>query len=145
MNWQDNLVQTREGIRDLLSLTKRIAVLGMERDEKSDRPAYYVPKYMQGAGFEIIPVPVKYPGLEQVAGAKAYSTLAEIPGDVDLVNVFRRSGDIAPHVDDIIAKQPRAVWFQLGIRNDQAAEKLARAGIKVVQDACLMVEHRRLR
>lgn len=145
MNWQDNLVRTREGIRDLLANTKRIAVLGMERDDKPDRPAYYVPKYMQGAGFEIVPVPVKYPGLQQVAGAKAYSTLAEIPGEIDMVNVFRRSPDIPPHVDDILSKRPRSVWFQLGIRNDEAAETLARAGIKVVQDLCLMVEHRRLR
>jgi uncharacterized protein len=145
MNWQDNLIQTRDGIRELLSQTKRIAVLGMEQDEKPDRPAYYVPKYMQGAGFEIIPVPVKYPGLERAAGAKAYATIAEIPGDVDLVNVFRRSSDIPPHVDDILAKKPGAVWFQLGIRNDEVAETLARAGIKVVQDRCLMVEHRRLR
>ena len=143
MNWQDNLVRTREGIRDLLNQTKRIAVLGMERDDKPDRPAYYVPKYLQSAGFEIIPVPVKYPGLARVAGVDAYATVSAIPGDIDMVNVFRRPSDIPPHMDDILAKKPRSVWFQLGIRNDQAAETLARAGIKVVQDLCLMVEHRR--
>jgi uncharacterized protein len=145
MNWQDNLIRTRDGIRDLLAQTKRIAVLGMERDEKPDRPAYYVPKYMQGAGFEIIPVPVKYPGLEHAAGAKAYATLSDIPGDIDMVNVFRRAPDIPAHIDDILTKNPRSVWFQLGIRNDTVAEALARAGIKVVQDLCLMVEHRRIR
>lgn len=142
MDWKENLIDSREQIRALLSRTKRIAVLGMEKDQNQDRPAYYVPKYMMSAGYEIIPVPVKYPGLQQVAGLQAYGSVAEVPGEVDLVNVFRRPMDIPKHVDDIIAKKPKAVWFQLGIRNDDAAEKLARAGIQVVQDRCLMVDHR---
>ena len=122
--------------------TRRIAVLGMEKDQNRDRPAYYVPKYLIDVGFEVIPVPVKYPDLEQVAGRKAYHSVSEVPGDIDLVNVFRRPSDIPKHVDDILAKMPKAVWFQLGIRNDEAAEKFARAGIEVVQDRCLMVDHR---
>ena len=142
MEWKENLIDSREQIRSLLMRTRRIAVLGMERDEKRDRPAYYVPKYMIDAGFEVIPIPVKYPGLEQVAGRKAYHSVSEVPGDIDLVNVFRRPADIPEHVDDILAKMPKAVWFQLGIRNDQAAERFARAGIQVVQDRCLMVDHR---
>jgi predicted CoA-binding protein len=77
-------------------------------------------------------------------GKKVYRKLTEIPGDIDMVNVFRRPKDIPQHVDDIIAKKPKSVWFQLGIRNDDAAEKLARAGIDVVQDHCLMVELRRV-
>ncbi len=77
-------------------------------------------------------------------GQKVYRTVDGIPGDVDMVNVFRRPGDIPPHVDDIIAKKPKSVWFQLGIRNDAAAERLARAGIDVVQDRCLLVELQRL-
>lgn len=143
MDWKQNLIETRQGIRDLLAGTKRIAVLGMERDEKSDRPAYYVPQYMMGAGFEIVPVPVKYPGLQRVAGLQAYGAVSDIPGEVDMVNVFRKPNDIPAHVADILAKKPKSVWFQLGIRNDAAAEQIARAGIKVVQDLCLMVEHRR--
>ena len=142
MEWKENLIDSREQIRSLLMRTRRIAVLGMERDEKRDRPAYYVPKYMIDAGFEVIPIPVKYPGLEQVAGRKAYQSVSEVPGDIDLVNVFRRPADIPEHVDDILAKMPKAVWFQLGIRNDEAAERFARAGIQVVQDRCLMVDHR---
>jgi predicted CoA-binding protein len=145
MDWKENLIESREQIRALLSRTKRIAVLGMEKDQNQDRPAYYVPKYMMSAGFEIIPIPVKYPGLQQVAGLKAYDTIAEVPGDIDLVNVFRRSSDIPKHLDDILAKKPKAVWFQLGIRNDDAAEQLARAGIQVVQDRGLMVDHRTTR
>jgi predicted CoA-binding protein len=143
MDWQQNLIDTRQGILQLLAGTKRIAVLGMERDEKHDRPAYYVPQYMMGAGFEIVPVPVKYPGLERVAGLQAYGSVSEVPGEIDMVNVFRRPNDIPAHVADILAKKPKSVWFQLGIRNDAAAEQFARAGIQVVQDLCLMVEHRR--
>ncbi len=77
-------------------------------------------------------------------GEKTYRTLASIPDPVDMVNVFRKPEDIPPHLDDIIAAKPQSVWFQLGIRNNEAAEKLARAGIDVVQDRCLMVELRRL-
>ena len=99
---------------------------------------------MQDAGYEIIPVPVYFPDVTEILGKKVYRTLADIPHEVDMVNVFRRSQDIPPHVDDIIAKRPKSVWFQLGIVNDDAAERLAEVGIKVVQDKCLMVEHRYL-
>ncbi len=145
MDWKENLIETPQQIRELLAGTKRIAVLGMERDEKPDRPAYYVPMYMKKAGFEIVPVPVKYPGLAESAGLQAYDTVSAVPGSIDMVNVFRRPNDIPAHVEDILAKMPKSVWFQLGIRNDEAAERLAQAGIKVVQDRCLMVEHRRMR
>ena len=77
-------------------------------------------------------------------GQKVYRKLVDIPGEIDMVNVFRRPNDIPPHVDDIIAKKPKSVWFQLGIRNDEAAEQLARAGIDVVQDHCLLVELQRI-
>jgi hypothetical protein len=99
---------------------------------------------MQNAGFKIIPVPVYYPEVTEILGETVHRTLAEIPGDVDMVNVFRRPQDIPPHVDDIIAKIPKSVWMQLGIYHDEVARQLAEAGIKVVQDRCLMVDHRRL-
>jgi len=138
--WRRHLIEDGEGISRLLERTKRIAVLGIKIDP--DQPAYYVPEYAQRSGFDIVPVPVYYPDATEILGEKVYRTVAEIPGDVDMVNVFRRSRDVAPHVDDIIAKQPKSVWLQLGIRNDAAAERLARAGIDVVQDKCLMVEMR---
>jgi uncharacterized protein len=94
------------------------------------------------AGFEVIPVPVYYPEVIEILGERVYRRLTEIPGNIDLVDVFRRSQDIESHVEEILAKMPTAVWFQSGIRNDAAAETLAKAGIKVVQDRCLMVEHR---
>ncbi len=143
-NWRDNLIDGSAEIRQLLSQTKTIAVLGIKTEAQSGQPAFYVPKYMQNAGFKIIPVPVYYPEVTEILGEPVHRTLAEIPGDVDMVNVFRRPQDIPPHVADIIAKQPKSVWLQLGIYHDEVAKQLAEAGIKVVQDRCLMVDHRRL-
>ena len=142
MNWQDNLIDSDDQLRELLAETKRIAVLGIKIE--SYQPAYYVPQYLAAAGLEIIPVPVYYPEVTEILGQKVYRKLSDIPGEIDLVDVFRRSQDINQHVDDILAKKPKAVWFQSGIRNDEVAAQFARAGIKVVQDRCLMVDHRRL-
>jgi len=144
MNWQENIIETDEEIRNLLADTKRIAVLGIKTEAQSFQPAFYVPQYMASAGFEIVPVPVYYPEVSEILGRKVYRSLAEIPEDIDLVNIFRRSDDVAKHTEDILAKKPKAVWLQSGIRNDAVAETLAREGIKVVQDLCLMVEHRAL-
>ena len=134
MNWQENLLSTAEQIRDLILQTQRIAVLGIKTDAQADQPSVYVPMYMQKAGFEIVPVPVYYPDTTEILGEKVYRKLADIPGPIDMVDVFRRPSDINQHIDDILAKKPRAVWFQSGIRNDAAAETFAKAGIKVVQD-----------
>jgi predicted CoA-binding protein len=134
MNWQENLLSTAEQIRDLILQTQRIAVLGIKTDAQADQPSVYVPMYMQKAGFEIVPVPVYYPDTTEILGEKVYRKLADIPGQIDMVDVFRRPSDINQHIDDILAKKPRAVWFQSGIRNDAAAETFAKAGIKVVQD-----------
>jgi predicted CoA-binding protein len=138
-DWQRHFIEDTQGIRRVLSDTRRIAVLGI-KVEASAAPAFYVPEYAQEAGFEIVPVPVYYPEATEILGEKVYRKVADIPGDIDMVNVFRRPHDIPAHVDDIIAKRPKSVWFQLGIRNDAAAEHLARAGIDVIQDRCLMVE-----
>jgi uncharacterized protein len=134
MTWQDNLLTTTDEIRDLINNTKRIAVLGIKTDAQADQPSVYVPLYMQRAGFEIIPVPVYYPDATVILGEKVYRKLTDIPGAIDMVDVFRRPPDIAGHVEDILAKKPKSVWFQSGIRNDNAAEIFAKAGIKVVQD-----------
>jgi predicted CoA-binding protein len=141
-NWRDHLIETPAQIKTLLENTHRIAVLGMKPDP--DQPAYYVPDHAEHAGYDIVPVPVYYPDLTEMMGKKVYRRLTDIPGGIDMVNVFRRPKDIPPHIDDIIAKRPKSVWFQLGIRNDDAAEKLARAGIDVVQDHCLLVELKRI-
>jgi uncharacterized protein len=142
MDWKENLVESPAQIRQLIMQTHRIAVLGIKTEAQVGQPSVYVPQYMLRAGFEIIPVPVYYPEVTEILGAPVYRRLVDIPVDVDLVDVFRRPQDIDGHVDDILAKKPKAVWFQSGIRNDRAAERFARAGIQVVQDRCLMVEHR---
>jgi len=144
VNWRDNILTDSDQIRDLLSQTKTIAVLGIKTESQFDQPAFYVPKYMQNAGFKIIPVPVYYPEVTEILGEKVFRRLSDIPDDVDMVNVFRRPRDIPPHVDDLLAKQPKSVWMQLGISHQAVAEQLAQAGIRVVQDRCLMVDHRRL-
>ena len=144
-DWRSRLLESGDQIRDLLHRVKRVAVIGIKTEAQSFQPAYYVPEYVQSAGYEIIPVPVYYPDVTTILGERVFRRVADIPGDVDLVNVFRRSADVPPHVDDILAKKPKAVWLQSGIRNDEAAERLARAGIDVVQDRCLMVEVRRIR
>ncbi len=139
-----NILTTDDEIREMLQQTKTIAVLGIKPETHASQPAFYVPKYMADAGYEIIPVPVYYPDVTEILGKAVYRDLNKIPGEIDLLNVFRRSEDIRKHTLEILEKKPKAVWFQLGIRNDDVAERLAEAGIKVVQDLCLMVEHRAL-
>ncbi|MBK7393951.1 MAG: CoA-binding protein [Chloracidobacterium sp.] len=131
-------------IKELLEHTKTIAVLGIKPESHADQPAFYVPKYLADAGYDIIPVPVYYPEVTEILGKPVYRDLTQIPGEIDLINVFRRSEDVPKHTEEILAKKPKAVWFQLGIRNDGVAKEFAEAGIKVVQDACLLVVHRLL-
>lgn len=140
----ENILEDRDAIQDLIRRTRRIAVLGIKTERQANQPAFNVPAYLADAGFDIVPVPVYYPDVTEILGRPVYRRLADIPGAIDLVDVFRRPHDIPPHLPDLLEKRPIAVWFQLGIRNDAAAEELATAGILVVQDHCLMVEHRRL-
>jgi len=143
-DWHNRIMESTDEIRALLRGTRRIAVLGIKPESRRDQPAHFVAAYTQDAGFEIIPVPVYYPDVTEILGQRVYRRLVDVPGEVHIVNVFRRPEHVPPHVDDIIAKRPRAVWMQLGIRNDAAAERLARAGIDVVQDRCLKVELMRM-
>lgn len=142
-NWKKNIIEDDDAIASLLRGVRRVAVLGIKPESESGKPAHYVPAYLKRAGLEVVPVPVYYPEVEEILGERVYRRVSDIPGPIDLVDVFRRPGDIPPHLPDLLEKRPRAVWFQSGIRNDEAAEALARAGILVVQDRCLMVEHRR--
>jgi len=143
VDYRHNLIEDESGIRELLSRIHRVAVLGIKTEAQSGQPAFYVPQYLLSVGLEVIPVPVYYPEVKEILGKKVFRKVADIPGKLDLVNVFRKPKDIDAHVDDIVSKAPGAVWFQLGIRNDAAAERLARAGIQVVQNRCLMVDHQR--
>ena len=142
-DWRRNILEDDARIGELLRSVSRVAVLGIKTEAQADQPAFYVAKYLHDQGVEVIPVPVYYPEAKAILGEPVFRKVADVPGPVDIVDVFRRPADVPAHVEDILAKKPRAVWLQLGIRNDQAAQALARAGILVVQDRCLMVEHRR--
>lgn len=144
-DWRRNLVEDFAGMSEVLRDARRVAVLGIKTEEQGGQPAFYVPEYMQRAGYELIPVPVYYPEVTEILGEKVYRRLADVPGPLDLVIVFRRSRDVPAHLPDLLAAAPKAVWMQAGIRNDEAARQLAEAGIRVVQDRCAMVEHRRMR
>ncbi len=141
--WRRHLLTAPASIHAAVGRLKTIAVVGIKPAE-TDAPAYYVPEYAQRSGYKIIPVPVYYPEMTSELGEPAYRSLRDIPGSVDIVQLFRRPADIPPHLDDILAIKPKMVWMQLGIRHPQVAETLARAGIDVVQDHCLLVELRRM-
>ena len=136
------IIDDAQSIDRLLRATKRIAVLGIKTEQQSFQPAFYVPKFLVDHGYDVVPVPVYYPDVTEILGAKVYRKLVDVPGDIDMVDVFRRSQDLAPHLDDILAKKPKSVWLQQGISDDAFAEKLSANGITVVQDRCLMVEIR---
>ena len=142
-DWRKNLLEDETSIAELVRSLRRVAVLGIKTEAQSDQPAFYVPEYLVQAGVEIVPVPVYYPEAKTILGKPVVRRVADVPPPIDLVDVFRRAKDLAPHLDDLLAAKPKAVWLQLGIRDDAFAESLARAGIRVVQDRCLMVDHRR--
>jgi len=138
------ILDESDEILDVLRRAKRVAVIGIKPESHAAAPAFYVPRYLQRVGYEVIPVPVYYPEVTEILGEPVYRSLQDVPGPIDLVVLFRRSPDVAQHVDEILAAKPGAVWMQLGIRNDEAAVQFAEAGIDVVQDRCTMVEHRML-
>ena len=142
-DFQRHLLTSPPAIHAALKAMKTIAVLGIKPAE-TDAPAFYVPEYTQRAGYRIVPVPVYYPNMVKELGETAYQSLRDIPFPVDVVQIFRRPPDIPQHLDDILAVHPKLVWLQLGIRNEEVAEALARAGIDVVQDRCMLVELRQM-
>jgi len=130
-----------DDLRAFLASARRIAVLGAHPDPT--KPAHYVPDYLHERGYRVIPANPVYVG-QVLWGEPVRASLADIHDRVDIVDVFRRSEQVADHTDEIVALRPALVWLQSGIRNDAVARSLEAAGIAVVQDRCLMVEHRRL-
>ena len=130
-----------ERMRSLLEAVRTIAVVGIKAGETDD--AHRVPRYMQAQGYRILPVS---PKLETVLGEQVWPSLAALPETPELVNLFRAPAHVPAHVDEILALDPlpRAVWMQLGITSPPSRERLEAAGIEVVEDRCLLVEHRRL-
>jgi predicted CoA-binding protein len=126
-------------VRDILEKSKVIAVVGLS--PKPERDSHEVAKYLQDQGYRIVPV---NPRADTILGEKSYPDLASIPEEVDVVDIFRRSDDVPPVVDQAIAIGAKAVWMQLGIVNEGAAAKAREAGLGVVMDRCMLVEHRNL-
>jgi uncharacterized protein len=126
-----------ETMQKIMRETQTIAVVGLS--SRKTRAGYYVPAYLQQNGYRIIPV---NPNLTEALGEKAYPHLSDIPESVDLVLIFQRSENVPPFVDEAIQIGAKAIWMQLGIANPSAAAKAQAAGLDVVQNACMMVEHR---
>jgi predicted CoA-binding protein len=139
------LIQDHRQIDRLLSGIRRIAVLGIKPETHAAQPAHMIPAYLHRVGYEVIPVPVYYPEVTHILGKPVLRAVADVKGRVDVLNVFRKPSDLPSHLPDILKARPRTVWLQTGIRDDAFAESLLRGGIDVVQDQCLMVEHRRWR
>ena len=134
-------IESDEELRDLLTRVRSIAVVGIKDGPEDD--AFRVPAYLQRCGYRIVPVS---PKLREVLGERVFASLRDVDAAVDLVDLFRAPQHVPGHVDEILAMspRPRAVWMQLGISHDESARRLEEAGIAVVQDRCLLVEHRRL-
>ncbi|HEV8586822.1 MAG TPA: CoA-binding protein [Methylomirabilota bacterium] len=143
MDWRDNLVGDDAGLLRVLEEARTIAVLGAKGEPAE--PAYYVPAYLKARGYRVLPVNPTRMG-ERILGEPVVATLADLREPADVVEIFRRPQFLPGHATEIVRlpRRPAVVWFQLGIRDDGAAETLARAGIRVVQDRCMMPEHRRL-
>lgn len=143
-DWQDLLITDLADVRDILTESRRVVVLGIKPESRAGQPSHDVPRYLQVHGYEMIPAPTYYPEITEILGQPVVRDLTTIEAPVDVVDVFRRAEDIDAHVEDLLALRPKVVWFQLGIRNDAAAERLARAGIRVVQDRCMLADHKAL-
>lgn len=142
--WRKHLLESDEQIAQLLTKPGRVAVLGIKTEAQRGQPAFSVAEALQSEGWDVVPVPTYYPDVTQILGKPVFRKVDAVPGPIDIVDVFRRPQDVAAHLPELLAAKPRAVWLQLGIRHDATAEALARAGIDVVQDRCLIVEWRRL-
>lgn len=143
MSWHDFLVEGDNNIRDILHTIRKIAVIGIKDESRREAAAHSVPAYLRSKGYEIYGVS---PKCESVFGQKCYKTIADLPEPVDAVLVFRATGNVPAHAEEVLALdwKPKVFWMQSGISNMEAAHKLAAAGIKVVQDHCMYREHLRL-
>ena len=134
-------MESDEKLRALFTAAKTVAVVGIKDRENED--AFRIPQYLQRAGFRIVPV---NPKLASVLGERCVASLAQVEGPIDIVNLFRASEHVPGHVDEILRMDPlpKVVWMQLGIHHGPSAQRLREAGIDVVQDRCIMVDHKRI-
>jgi len=133
------IVDDIAGLRRILAETRTIAVVGLSANWY--RPSHFAAKYMQDHGYRIVPV---NPAYAEVLGQRCYPSIAAIPGPVDLVDCFRKPGEIVPIAHEAVAKGAKVLWMQLGIRNDEAARIASDAGLDVVMDRCVKIEHARI-
>lgn len=142
-DWTDRILEDDDALRRVLSEARRIAVIGIKDESRSFEPAHYIARYLQDAGYAVDGV---NPGVSETLGIEVVDRIDQLEGAIDIVDIFRRSDAIPDHAREILSMPvpPKVVWLQLGIRNDEAARSLAEAGIQVVQDRCILVEHRRL-
>ena len=124
--------------RDVLALGKRVAMVGLSGN--TSRPSHFVAIYLKSRGYEVIPV---NPKEKEILGQKSYASLKEIPDKIDIVDIFRDPAAVPPIVEEAIAIGAKAVWMQLGIVNQQAADRAKAAGLEVVMDRCMKIEHAR--
>ena len=133
------IVDDIAGLRRILAQTRTIAVVGLS--DNWYRPSHFAAKYMQDHGYRIVPV---NPAYTEVLGERCYPSLAAIPGPVDMVDCFRKPGEIVALAHAAVAKGAKVLWMQLGIRNDEAAQIATAAGLDVVMDRCVKIEHARI-
>ncbi len=134
----DGAAPSADPILDILARYKTIAVVGLSSNPA--RPSYGVTEYMQSAGYRIVPV---NPNEREVLGEQSYASLEDVPQKIEIVDIFRRPEEVAPVVDAAIRAGAKVVWMQLGIANEAAAKKAQAAGLTVVMDACILVEHQK--
>ena len=127
------------GLRRILAESRVIAIVGLSASWH--RPSYFAAKYMQEHGYRVIPV---NPNCESILGETCYASIAAIPGRVDIVDCFRKSGEIPALAREAVAKGAKVLWMQLGIRSDEAAKIAGAGGLAVVQNRCVKIEHARI-
>jgi predicted CoA-binding protein len=141
MDWHDFLVDTDESIRQILKTSRTIAVVGIKDESHAHEAAHSVPAYLKSRGYKIIPI---NPNYKSVFGIPTLKSLSEVDEPVDMVILFRAPANVPMHVDDTVRLKPKVLWMQTGIRNQDSAHRLAKHGIKVVQDHCVYMDHLRL-
>lgn len=141
MDWHAYLVDSDESIREILKTSRTIAVVGIKDETHAHEAAHSVPAFLYSHGYKIIPVNPYY---KSVFGIPTLASLNEIREPVDIVMVFRAPANVIPHAEEALKLKPKVFWMQTGIRNQEAAFRLARACIKVVQDHCIYMDHLRL-
>ena len=136
---KENAVSDKSEVEMQLREARTIAVVGMS--PRANRPSHYVAKYLMEQGYRIIPV---NPAVDEVLGIKSYPDIVSIPEDIDMIDIFRRSSQVPPVVDDAIAAGARFIWMQDGVVHEGAAAKARAAGMSVVMDNCTLREHSRI-